>query len=113
MSGEDVEGWYGHQATVTRFLGTTGTGTRAYDTPTTVACFASVKQRFIRGANGDQVESGATVTTSTDNVDLFAPESLVQVHLPGETRARTVITRQVLDGAGVVEGLDRVKVWLQ
>lgn len=111
MSSELLADLVNATVTVQQYLGVTGNGgSPVLGDPITVPGWLTRKQQFVRDGNGDQVTSQASFSAAVDYADAFAPQSVVTV--PGENPT-TVISRQVSSGGNFVEGLDRVKAFLQ
>jgi hypothetical protein len=95
---------------VKTYLGTTGANVKTYAAAVPVPVWLTRKQQFVRDANGNQVTSQSTVSAVIAYADTFAPQS--KVTITGE-RETTVISRAVSTGGDLIEGLDRVKAFLQ
>lgn len=110
MSGADLAEFVNTTLSVRTYLGTSGNGTVLYAPAVDVPAWLTRKQAFVRNANGEQVTSSSSVSADPSFADTLAPKSLVTV--PGQAQPATVITRQVSAGGDVIDGLDRVKVFL-
>lgn len=110
MSSDDLVDFFTDTVTAEAYLGTSGSGAVLYDQPVTVPCLLSRRSQFIRNAQGEQVLAQSTVSATLDWTDQLAPKS--RITIPGETPT-TVIIRQISTGHGPIDGLDRVKAWLQ
>lgn len=112
MSSADLADWHAvHTVTVETYRGRSGAGNDLYDDQVEVPGWLSQRRSLVRGEDGDQVLSSATFSADADHADQFTPGS--RVTLPGLPGTSTVITVAVSTGGDVIEGLDRVKVWLQ
>jgi hypothetical protein len=109
VSSEDLADFWIHTVSVETYQGTTGAGAKAYAAAVTVPCFLSRKLRFVRNANGEQVASQASLSADASWAATLAAQSRVTV----DGRPTTIIATAVLMGGDFIEGLDRVKVYLQ
>lgn len=96
---------------VRTYRGTSGTGQVRYDAAVDVPAWLTRKQTFVRNAAGEQVVSSASASADPSFAETLAPKS--RVTIPGQPQPTTVITRQVSSGGDLIEGLDRVRVYLQ
>lgn len=112
MSSADLAEFVNVTLSVRPYLGKSGTGVVLLGDPVDVDAWLSRKQTFVRDANGELVASSSTASVmDTSLASTLAPKS--EVTIPGQDQPTTIITRQVSTGGGVIDGLDRIKVWLQ
>lgn len=111
MTSDDIEDFFVHTVTAEAYVGTSGKGIVLYEDSVTVPCFLSRKVQFVRNMNGEQVASTASVSCAPSWLNTFPPKS--RVTIPGQLEPTTVISRAAPDGGDFIEGLDRVKVYLQ
>lgn len=112
MSSVDLDGFVNVTLSVRTYLGKSGNNVVLYDAPVDVPAWLTRKQTFVRDANGEQVVSSANASVQdTTLADTLAPKS--EVTIPGQDAPTTIITRQVSSGGSLIDGLDRVRIFLQ
>lgn len=112
MSSADLAEFVNTTLSVRPYLGTSGTGVVLYGDAVPVDAWLTRKQQFVRDANGEQVVSSSSASImDTSLADTLAPKS--EVTIPGQDQPTTIITRQVSTGGSLIDGLDRIRIFLQ
>lgn len=103
----ELESWWVHTVAVEKKLGSNVYGDKFAD-PVPLLCFVEDDTKLIRGSDGTEVVSSATLAADLDLADTFTLGSLVTTSSGRESR---VLGIERLD-SGPLGGLDHIEVQL-